>query len=81
MTATPTEQPTDLPTRLATASRETDEAYEHYIAKKELRDELIVQAINDDGLSWRAVEKYTGRRPGALQTILAKAASKTAIAS
>jgi hypothetical protein len=70
--ATPGEQPTNFRERLATAADTARVKRAAFQTENALRDELVYQAIVEEGLAWRAVQQLTGMGPGQVRDILAR---------
>lgn len=67
-----TEVAKDLPTRLRAAAAAVTDAKGAYDLRVRQRDELIVEAIDDHGLSQIAVAQLAGVVKGRISAILAK---------
>lgn len=61
---------TDMRPRLTAAAADVADAHDAYRASLELRDELVVRAV-DEGMSQRAVAAAAGIRVGRVSAILA----------
>lgn len=68
-----TEVARDLPTRLRKAAAAVADARKAYELSLELRDEIIVEAIDEHDMSQIAVAELAGVAKGRISPILAKA--------
>lgn len=66
----PTEVAKDLPTRLRKAAAEARDAQKAAELRLEQRDELIVEAIDREGMTQKAVAALVGFTPGRIHAIL-----------
>lgn len=78
MPTTPTERATGLPPRLEAAADDVRAKKTVYETALELRDDLIVQALDEEGLSWRAVQRLTKLAPASIQQAVGNAAKRRA---
>jgi len=61
---------TDLPTRLHKAAEEARDAEDAYKLAIERRDKIVVEALDDHGMSQTAVAEIIGVRKGRIHGIL-----------